>query len=258
MTLDQEHLPRRAFQRIKTFIVEYRETELRTQTPPQQTGNRAHLAAIHRALYQDIYQDAGQPNPETLDRANTYMEHVEKLSRTIHDEVTRTRNTSWGQPLPAANTHRITAMLAECYASIINAAPFKDGNQRVAGLFVEHIAQRSGLTLDLDRIPPRDLHRAARQSRQPFDQPGAVTTTLIDHFQNATQTGSRYDPELETKAAQLGIQRGQTTPGHELRAKAEQQRGTSLIEQIQARVKNLPPQQNTHQRHNHERSQPQR
>ena len=242
MTLDQEHLPHRTFQRLKHFIVEYREAELRTQPAPQHVGDRAHLAAIHRALYQDIYQQAGQPNPDTLDRANNYMRHVEKTTSTIREELATTRN-NWQEQLPQAQTQRITTLLADCYASIINAAPFKDGNQRVAAVFVEHIAQRSGFTLNLDVIPQRDLQRAARASRQPFDQPGAVATKLVDHFHNAAQTGFRYDQQRETQATQLGIQRGRNITYNEIRAKAQQQRGTSLIEQIKARAKNVPQQQ---------------
>ena len=93
MTLDQEHLPHRTFQRLKHFIVEYREAELRTQPAPQHVGDRAHLAAIHRALYQDIYQQAGQPDPDTLDRANNYMRHVEKTTSTIREELATTSTT---------------------------------------------------------------------------------------------------------------------------------------------------------------------
>ena len=152
-------------------LVAWRSYEL-SQKPLAGDFDLAHLQAIHRHLFGDVYDWAGEIRTIDLAKGNTYFAHhpyIVSASRPIFEPLKKER---YLQGLnPAAFSERAADYLGE-----INALhPFREGNGRAQREFINHLAWASGYTIDWSAIHPDELMQASIESFH-----GGEITSLAD------------------------------------------------------------------------------
>jgi cell filamentation protein len=118
------------------------------ESPPQPSYDLGHLCAIHRRVFGDIYDWAGQLRTVAIAKGTWFClpQYIEsaaaEIFRALHGE-----NLLHGLSR-GVFTERLTYYLGE-----INAIhPFREGNGRAQRAFLEQLASDSGFILDWQRL----------------------------------------------------------------------------------------------------------
>lgn len=121
---------------------------LLTETPVLPSYNLAHLCAVHRRIFGDIYDWAGQIRTVAISKGSLFClpQYIEssaaEIFRALHSE-----NLLRGLPRDVF-TERLTYYLGE-----INALhPFREGNGRAQRAFCEQLASDAGFVLDWQHL----------------------------------------------------------------------------------------------------------
>ena len=118
------------------------------ESPVPPTYDLRHLRAIHRRIFGDLYDWAGQLRTVAIAKGTWFClpQYIESAAadvfRALHDE-----NLLRGLPRDAF-TERLTYYLGE-----VNAVhPFREGNGRAQRAFFEQLASDAGFTLDWQHL----------------------------------------------------------------------------------------------------------
>lgn len=146
-----------------------RERELRLgEVVVPQTYDAAHLRAIHRHLFQDVYEWAGEYRTVDMSKGQHTFASVHVHPSEVEFALGRAsevvRSTDWQR----ADRAQFAQGMAEVYAWTNAAHSFRDGNGRTAKMFLAQIAEQSHFDLDLGNVDPRawNLMSAATMPRQ--------------------------------------------------------------------------------------------
>lgn len=166
-------------------------TEIRAlqllQSPPAFTGDLKHLQAIHRHLFQDVYDWAGQLR--TVDIAKQDGEHfmpMSLLQRGAGYAFDELRQDSF---LRGMQPDRFVARLAHHYDQINYLHPFREGNGRTQRMFWSQVAVEAGYELDWSHVSGAVNDHASRAAHEQRD-----LDPLRDMFRQVVL--DRIDPEL--------------------------------------------------------------
>jgi cell filamentation protein len=128
------------------------------------TGNfdLPHLQAIHRHLFQDVYEWAGELRTVDLfkNEPGEYMPHdrIEMGMHYVHRRVMETN------VLGTADAWEFSAKAAEIIGDINHAHPFREGNTRTQLQFLQQLGEQAGHEIDLSRIDRDAWNEAKIQS----------------------------------------------------------------------------------------------
>lgn len=126
-----------------------------TQTPATGIFDLEHLCALHRYVFQDVYEWAGEIRSVDIIRGESRFCNVRQIaaySSKVFDELANERY------LSGLDASGISPRLAH-YLSEINAIhPFREGNGRVQRLFISQLAERAGYTLDYSTLNQSELY----------------------------------------------------------------------------------------------------
>jgi fido (protein-threonine AMPylation protein) len=115
-----------------------------------------HLQAIHRRLFGDIYEWAGELRTVALAKPGAMFalpEHIEAYLTGMFAELHRE------QQLRGLDRNQLPARLAHYLAEINAAHPFREGNGRAQRAFIGQLAAERGYRIAWDRLDPnRNLH----------------------------------------------------------------------------------------------------
>jgi fido (protein-threonine AMPylation protein) len=143
-------------------LVALRSYEL-VQRPLRGNFDLAHLQAIHRCLFGDVYEWAGQLR--TIDIAkggNAFAHHgyIVTAAQPIFDELAREQHLAG--LLPLAFSVRAAHYLGE-----INALhPFREGNGRAQREFISHLSQAHGYYIAWESVAAERMLQASIESFQ--------------------------------------------------------------------------------------------
>ena len=102
-----------------------------------------HLCSIHFALFQDIYDWAGEIRSVDISRGNSRFANVRFINSAASTLFKNLARENWLRKL---NVDTLSVRLA-FYLSEINALhPFRDGNGRVQRIFISQLCQSAGLS----------------------------------------------------------------------------------------------------------------
>jgi len=121
-----------------------------------------HLQAIHRHLFQDVYEWAGQLRQVDLfkNERDEYVPH-DRIEIAMHDVHRRVAETNvLGTPDPS----EFSAKAAEIIGDTSHVHPFREGNTRTELQFLQQLGEQAGHTIDLTRIDRDAWHEAKIQS----------------------------------------------------------------------------------------------
>ena len=155
------------------FVAE-RAREL-TQQPIPGAFDLPHLQAIHRHLFGDLYEWAGQLRTVEITKDTSRFAHHAYLERAAAPIFRELAQEHYLRGLePAAFSGRAAHYLAE-----LNALhPFREGNGRALRAFLSQVAHDSGYTIVWKHMTQADMLDASRRS---FSGDLAPLTTLIQH-----------------------------------------------------------------------------
>ena len=167
-------------------IVERELTSGRVETVEEITGHfdGQHLRAIHKHLFQDVFEWAGTMRSDTIDldgETFNILEHANILSKggstflpASHLDYGLAHVQRLANAPEARSSHlEIFAKAATEILSDLNYAhPFREGNGRTQRAFLEQLAKRAGHTLDYEGIT------AARNNAASIESHSGITLAL--------------------------------------------------------------------------------
>jgi cell filamentation protein, protein adenylyltransferase len=132
-----------------------------SQAPLKGRFDLAHLQAIHRRLFGDVYEWAGQLRTIDISKGGNrfaHYAHIESAAAAIFQQL--------------AKEHLLTGLDAAAfsdraahYLGELNALhPFREGNGRAQREFISHLAQANGYDIVWENISQADMLDAAIQS----------------------------------------------------------------------------------------------
>lgn len=120
-----------------------------------------HLKAIHRHLFSDLYEWAGELRDIDLSKENSYFanhRHIASASRPVFEKLAE-EDYLKGLDAVAFSTR------AAYYLGEINALhPFREGNGRAQREFINHLAFRNGYFIEWKNISQQDMIQASIES----------------------------------------------------------------------------------------------
>jgi len=120
-----------------------------------------HLKAIHRHLFQDVYEWAGELRDVDLTRNNSYFANHQHLIEAARPIFAKLADENYLKGLGAADFSERAAY----YLGEINALhPFREGNGRTQREFVNHLAHQNGYFIDWTNVSRSDLIQASIES----------------------------------------------------------------------------------------------
>ncbi len=147
------------------------------------TYDAEHVRAVHRHLFQDVYEWAGQYRTVELFKgvgrgfAEVRSGEVERYLSDVHRLVA---GTAWLELDRDAFGERA----ATVFAYLNQAHPFREGNGRTSKVFMEHVAERSRFTLDFSRVTPEQWNQASMLSRPDLLAYEPVPDSLVPVFRH--------------------------------------------------------------------------
>ncbi len=213
--------------RREDTFVGYRGATLRTNGLPA-TYDLAGLQSIHRHLFQDVYQWAGELRTVTIAKGRPFVapDQIESSFAQIADVI---RDTDRLRNVPA---DRYADSLARVYHVVNTIHPFREGNGRTQREFITALARESGYTVDWQSVPGWANNRASELARagdiapmvgmfeaivhpDPYAAPGAPSVSLPGAvnaaYPRAATQATGQAPAQQQATAYRPPQRGQGT-----------------------------------------------
>lgn len=186
--------------------LEYVETALRQRelnSDPtlvqQHTYDGAHARAIHRYLFQDVYEWAGEYRTVGIAKGHSEFAWPDEIDRYLTDASRVIRSTEW----PRLDREAFAERAATVFAYLNQAHPFREGNGRTSKVFMDHVGQRSRFTLDYERVSPGEWNNASALSGPDRGGYEPVPASLVPVFRTiAVERTSPPAPGMDPAAVQ--------------------------------------------------------
>jgi cell filamentation protein len=144
---------------------EYRRTAERSlelaEQPVQGRFDLAHLQAIHKRLFQDVYEWAGQLRTVGITKeASTFAmpEQIEGYSKQVFGAIAKDKH------LQGLDKADFVDRLAHHFSEINAVHPFREGNGRASREFIAQLARQAGYELDYSKTNAKAWNEASRAS----------------------------------------------------------------------------------------------
>lgn len=167
------------------------ELELRTGGAAiSRTYDAEHLRAIHRHLFKDVYEWAGEYRSISMQKDATRFADPSEIDRYLMDANKVILDTDWHQ----VDRKGFADATAEIYANLNQAHPFREGNGRAAKLFMQQVAELSNWRITYDpqksSITPQMWNQQSMLSAPDFGKTTPDPKPLLPVFYNAAQPAS--------------------------------------------------------------------
>lgn len=147
-------------QRVVDTVADLRGEQLRA-APPAGEHDLAHLCAIHRALFRDIFAWAGQVRiVDTEKNGQNFIlaADIPGSFRAIHQELKA------GNFLRGLDAEEFASRLARFWYAVYAVHVFRDGNSRSMRHYFATLAAAAGYRLDYSLLERRALREACRHN----------------------------------------------------------------------------------------------
>lgn len=134
------------------------------------TFDAAHLKGIHKYLFQDVYDWAGEYRTVNMSKMYSVFADVnnKEVDRYLAEASQKVRSTDWEK----LNRVEFVKAASEVFANLNQAHPFREGNGRTSKIFMEHVAALSNFELDYDCV-----------SKEIWNQQSMFSGPDFGHFQ---------------------------------------------------------------------------
>jgi len=120
-----------------------------------------HLQGIHRYLFQDVYEWAGDFRTVDIAKGNSYFAHVPYIESTLKGlfgELSEERH------LRGLNQERFASRLAQILGTLNAVHAFREGNGRAQREFVRELAYKNSYWIDWSKVSREELYQASDAS----------------------------------------------------------------------------------------------
>ena len=120
-----------------------------------------HLQGIHRYLFQDVYEWAGDFRTVDIAKGNSYFAHVPYIESTlkgVFGELSEERH------LRGLNQERFAGRLAQTLGTLNAVHAFREGNGRAQREFVRELAYKNSYWIDWSKVSREELYQASDAS----------------------------------------------------------------------------------------------
>ena len=121
----------------------------------------AHLQEIHRYLFQDVYEWAGQFRTVDMAKGDSYFARVPYIESTLNSLFGKL---SGGKHFRGLDQEAFAGRAAEILGTLNAVHPFRDGNGRAQREFVQELARDNGYWIDWSKVSREEMYRASEVS----------------------------------------------------------------------------------------------
>lgn len=132
-----------------------------TEVPIKGRFDLAHLQAIHRYVFQDIYDWAGELRTVDISRGHSRFANINQIEPYAGTVFRQLANEKYLQGIPI---EEFAARLAHYMAEINALHPFRDGNGRVQRVFASQLAEDAGYFLDYSALTQETFYDVMKAS----------------------------------------------------------------------------------------------
>lgn len=170
---------------------EYKETAIKTdlflsgRVHIPFTGDAEYIKALHKHLFENIYDWAGQYRTINLFKGTPggFADcHTGMIQRYLTDMADIVRSTDWN----TLRSEQFCVAMAEVFAYLNQAHPFREGNGRTSKLFLSVVASQAGRTLDYKRVSPKQWNMASMLSGPDLGTYEPMPDPLVRIFEQIT------------------------------------------------------------------------
>lgn len=154
-TIDQEVLSKLERQ------ASYRRLDQLFDKPIEGDFDLKHMQAIHKHIFQDVYDWAGKIRTGYLEKGGTMFCYPQNIESYAGDVFKRLRKENY---LKGLDSGKFSSRLAEYMADINALHLFREGNGRTQREFVRELALNAGYILELSNTPKELMILASRDS----------------------------------------------------------------------------------------------
>jgi cell filamentation protein, protein adenylyltransferase len=185
-------ITRDELQRLEAPLVAARYTEIEAGFGPTGTFDAEHLKAIHRHLFQDVYEWAGHTRDEKVHLSDGTFATEPSMRKgdtrflagpaipSALDQVSRgLRETDYLRGLPR---EEFAHGAADIMVQINGIHPFREGNGRTQRVFLEKLAKQAGQTLEFSVVSQERMIEASIAANEHGDS--SVMHRLFDEISN--------------------------------------------------------------------------
>ncbi len=154
---------------VEADMVWARELELYRYRPVEGRYDLAHLRDVHRHLFAEVYDWAGELRAVDMAKGRTMFarpQHVEPEAHRVFDELAAKEH------LRGLDRQAFTTEAGRLLGDLNALHPFRDGNGRTQRGFLQLLARDAGWQLSWDRVDPAD--NAARSAVAMADRDALV------------------------------------------------------------------------------------
>jgi cell filamentation protein len=146
--------------------LDYHEREIVTFRMQQDipTGNfdLKHLRAIHRHLFQDIYEWAGEIRTVEISKGDSQFQFRQYIETGMADVHRRLAGTNFLRGLDSSS---FAVKVAPIIGDVNYVHPFREGNGRTQLQYLKQLSFHAGHPLNLTKIDPRGWIEASKQAQ---------------------------------------------------------------------------------------------
>ncbi|MBF4550713.1 MULTISPECIES: Fic family protein [unclassified Pseudoclavibacter] len=110
------------------------------------TYDAAHVKALHRQLFGNIYEWAGEYRTVPIYKDQFGFAELDDIPRYLEDAGRIIDELDWSE----LDIDQFAAAAAEVFAYVNHAHPFREGNGRASKLFMQHVSELSRFEIDYD------------------------------------------------------------------------------------------------------------
>ena len=129
--------------------------------PSTESFDFEHYCAIHRFLFEDLYEWAGKPRTVDISKKGTQFCPAAQIESTAKAIFARLKKQNFLVGLDRA--HFISAIV-DFYERTNELHPFREGNGRTQRVYLSQLAHHAGYVIDFARVDPDDLMIATIQA----------------------------------------------------------------------------------------------
>jgi cell filamentation protein len=144
--------------------------ELR-ESPTRGQFDTAHLASIHKYIFQDVFAWAGKFRSVNISKAGNSFARADFIGSALDDLF---RKLAMEKHLRTLNGPAFAGRAGFFLGEINAVHPFREGNGRTQREFIRQLAAKAGLTVDWSRITRDQMTAASRASFLTGDCSGLV------------------------------------------------------------------------------------
>lgn len=112
------------------------------------------IKKIHKNLFEDVYDWAGQYRTVNIVKGKTMFANAMYVPAALEDLVTKLNRDITSKSITSNN---VSEKLAYYYGELNMIHPFREGNGRTQKIFIEKVADKLGYTLQLEKIDSKKL-----------------------------------------------------------------------------------------------------